>query len=456
MQSQSTKFPRSGTSCDAFGEQENRSTRVLYTQLKRHIHSLVALAVRALSVLVGFGITFFIARQFGPLANGQYALITQTAMFLSILAVGGIDMAVVREFSAAVARGIAVERATFIKISLYSMSFAVLICIALLIGGNHLLALIIKSAVPEGALAVLCMILVSRTLTRIMSAVLRSQKSYLLGQSVEVLLIPAAVMACIAFGWLQRIEDVLWCTAIAGLLTGLIGILASLRYTRADPAALRVPMRSILRAALPLWGVAIALNIADWYSLATVSAVLGVYDAGLYRVALQIGTVLSIVSMGLFSVFSAQISAAHAAGDRREVAHLSRAATWLSTLLVLPAAAVLLIFARPILALIGPQFVDVANIVRMVVIGQTIYTITGPSGLTLALTGHERVNFMITIISTGSLLIIAPIAAHFAGLMGVAGYVSLILVARNVASLIAVYRLEGINVMTGQVHARAS
>lgn len=428
---------------------------MLYTQLKRHMHSLVALAVRGLSVLVGFGVTFFIARQLGPVANGQYALITQTAMFLSVLAVGGIDMAVVREFSAAVARGIAIERATFVKVTLYSMSFALLIILILLLSGDHLLALIVKSAIPSGALVLLCMILVSRTLTRIMSAVLRSQKSYLLGQSVEVLLIPAVVLACIVFGWLRTIEDVLWGTAIAGLATGLIGIAASLKFTRADPSALRVPMRAILRVAMPLWGVAIALNIADWYSLATVSAVMGVYDAGLYRVALQIGTVLSIVSMGLFSVFSAQISAAHAAGDRREVAHLSRSATWLSTVLVLPAAAVLLIFAEPILALIGPQFVEVANVLRVVVIGQTIYTITGPSGLTLALTGNERINLRITIISTGSLLIVAPIAAHLAGLLGVAAYVSLILVARNLASLIAVYRLEGINVMTGRIHARA-
>lgn len=420
-----------------------------------HYQSLVALAIRALSVLAGFVVTYFIGHRLGPAANGQYALVTQTAMFLSIVSVGGIDMAVVREFSATVARKITLHRFSFIRVTLQSMGFAAAIIVILAVAGQPLLNLLGRAAVPEDAIPVLSIILVSRTLTRLMSAVLRSQRSYILGQAVEVLLIPACIIVPLAIGLLHDVSQVLWATAWAGMAVSLVGIGGSLRFTTQSPDALSVPMRKVLRVAVPLWGVAIALNISDWYSLAVVSAVLGVYQAGLYRVALQIGTAMAIISMGLFSVYSAQISAAHHADDRAAVARLARSATIISTLCALPMAAILFVLARRLLFFIGPEFASAAIVVRIMIVGQTLYTITGPSGLVLALTGHERVNFLITAISTASLAIVAPFAAKMYGLVGVVSYVAAILVGRNVASLYGVWRLERINVMTGAVRDAA-
>jgi O-antigen/teichoic acid export membrane protein len=422
-------------------------------RLRQHGDSIASLLIRALSVLAGFGITFFLGHQMGPAANGQYALITQTAMFLSIMAVGGLDMALVKEFSVATARKLPIHIGSFLKTSAYSLGFTALILLALLAGGNELLALLLKGALPAGALALLCLILIARTLTRLMSAILRSQKAYLLAQTVEVLIIPLVVLACIMLGLFRTVEEILWITAISGLAAAAIGVFASLRYTSGVEEAHSVSMRSVLKTAVPLWGVAIALNLADWYNLATTAAMLGVYKAGIFRVAMQMCTMLSIVSMGLLGVFSAKISEAVARNDKQMVAQLSRTATRLSTALVLPAALLLFVFADPILHLVGPEFTEAATLMRIMVVGQAIYTITGPAGLTLALTGHQRVNLLITLINTGSLLVLAPVFLHYFGLAGIASYTAFLLVARNIASLYAVYKLEGINVVTGKVVA---
>lgn len=409
----------------------------------------MSLAIRALSVLVGFAITWYIGHYLGPVANGQYALITQTGMFLSVVAVGGIDMAVVREFSATIAQKVALGRRTFARTTMHALAIAGLIAAAIAIGGQSLLKLLLGENLPASAVILLCLVFFARTMTRIMSATLRSQKSYFLSQIVEVLMIPSIVVAGILAGLLPTIEAILWATAIAGIVAAIVGIAGSLRHTSNAPDALQVDSKALLKIALPLWGVAIALNFAEWYGLATVATMLGTYEAGLYRVAIQIGTVFSIVSMGLFAVFSAKISAAAAGNDRREIARLGRTATLLSTALVVPLALAIFGFATPLLKLIGEEFASAAAILQIVVVGQLVYTMTGPAGLVLALTGHQRVNLRITIMSMIFLVFAAPAAALFAGAVGVACVASGVVIGRNLASLYFVKSLEGINVVTG-------
>lgn len=428
----------------------------MFEKLLAHRTSIASIAIRMASVAAGFVIMLFISRSWGPSANGVYALVTQTAMFLSVIAVGGLDLAVVRDFSRAIVAKRPIALASFLRVIGYAGGFAAIIIGILLAGGNVTMRWMVGAQLPAIALGVLCTLILARAMTRVLSAVLRSQRQYVLGQVVEVLVIPVLVIGAIAAGWRASIDQVLIATAVAGAVAAVIGIMASLRHTRTRGDVETVPMRPMLKAALPLWGVAIALNVADWYGLATVASVLGVHEAGLYRVAMQVGTVFAIISSGLFGVYSAQISAAHIAGDPQRVARLTRTATRLSIAFVIPPAIILLGFAGPLLALIGPEFAAAKSMLIVIVIGQILYTVLGPAGITLAMTGHERVNLVITLISTASLLLVAPFAASQFGAIGVAAWISFILVARALASLIIVQRLTGINVLTGSYQSSTS
>lgn len=421
---------------------------------RQHFQSVTALGIRGLSVLAGFALSFVIGHRFGPEANGTYALLTQSAMFLSVVAVGGLDLAVVRQFSSVIARRQLLSAATLLRVIGLSICFAAAIIAGLLAGGPATLHWVVGGILPAGGLFILCILLLSRAMTRISSAVLRSQKRYILGQSVEVLMIPTLVLGMIATGWINGIGSILWLTAAVSAAVAIGGIVASFAGSSRATEAATLPIRPMIRIALPLWGVAIALNIADWYGLVVVANIAGIYDAGLYRIAMQFGTSLAIVSMGLFSVFSPQISAAWADEDLAGVARLGRTATQLSALFTLPPALLILVAAEPLLGLIGAEFTAAAPMLRIIVVGQIIYTITGPAGLVLAMTGHERVNFAITLTSTLSLILFAPLIAQAFGAAGVATCVALFLVGRNLASLYFVNRLCGINPLTGSVRTR--
>jgi O-antigen/teichoic acid export membrane protein len=419
--------------------------------LRAHAQSITSLGIRGLAVLMGFGVSFVIGHWFGPAANGTYALVTQSATFLAVVAVGGLDLAVLRQFAASGAQFGRVSTRSLLRVIGYLLALAGMGIVLLSFGGPDFLHWAVGGTLPAHGLLILCIMLVARALTRVASAVLRAQKQYAFGQMVEVLLIPSTTLLAIALGLAATVGAILWVTAIGGLTIGLIGIGCALAGTRRDAAAADVPMRPLLRIALPLWGVAIALNVADWFGLVVVANVLGIYEAGIYRIAVQVGTCFAIISMGLFSVLSPQISAAHALGDTAQVGRLARHATLLSVVFALPPAIMLLLFAEPLLALIGPAFVAAAPMLRIIVVGQILYTITGPAGLVLAMTGHERTNLMVTLISTASLIFVAPFAARAFGAIGVAAYIAAIQVLRNVASAYFVRRYTGVNVMTGHI-----
>jgi O-antigen/teichoic acid export membrane protein len=419
-----------------------------------HRQSLASLAMRGAGVLAGFVVTFLIGRWFGPRANGQYAIVTQTAMFLSIVAVGGLDLAVVREFSRTQTVGKKLALSTFLRSLGQVVLLALIIVAALTIGGDRLLRLMGPEAVPANALVVLCMILLARTMTRFLASMLRSQSRFVLAQAVEVLLIPLGTIALVAVGAAHSVRGLLWATAAAGLATAAIGVAASLRLVGRGQATLSVPNATLYATALPLWGVAVTQNLSDWYGLATVSAVAGIYDAGLYRVAAQFAMAFSLVSTGLFGTFATQISSAFHAEDRQRVATLASSATRLSAVLMAPVAASFLLFAPRVMGLVGPEFRAGAPLLQVLVIGQVAIALASPAGLVLALTGHPRVNLAFTGISAAFILLLAPMVGHAFGAVGIAAFVSAALVGQNIAAHLSVRRLEGIDALFGRVLVR--
>ncbi|MBH0111341.1 oligosaccharide flippase family protein [Novosphingobium sp. YJ-S2-02] len=423
----------------------------MISQLKVHFQPIAALVIRGGSVLAGFFVTLYIGRTLGPEANGTYGLITQSAMFLSVVAVGGLDLATVRQLAGAVVEKKRLDRTNYLAIVGYTMGIAVLISAALLIGGKHASELLTKADLPFKIVLILIFIFISRTLTRVMSAILRSQGSYIIGQAVEVFFIPTSVCIALVVGSFAEVTDILTFTATSGMIVGISAVLFGLRFTQSDGQGFKATFRSLMKIALPLWSVSIALNISDWYSLVTVAGTLGVYDAGLYRVAYQISSALAVITLGLYSVFSPKVSAARAAGDDLRVALLGRSATRLSIAFAAPAVIILFVFAPQILGLVGEEFVAASPILRIMTVAQAIYVAAGPSGLVLAMCGQERYNFLITATSLGLLIVCAPLAAQWFGLVGVSVFVGAAMVGRNVASYFALRRLTGINILNGTV-----
>lgn len=419
--------------------------------LRSHLSPLLSLSVRALSVLAGFAIAFFIGHELGPAANGHYAVITQTATLLAALATGGFDLAIVREYAAAIPGLKPISRGDILKvfalIAAVSGAIVVVLTVVVLVLGLG----IYDEISTANALALLAAIFVTRALGRIGSAFLRAQQQFVLSQGIELLFVPLAVLALVLIHMPPSTDTILLWTAAAGVAVGLAGIAINLALATRAADGFSLPIGRLVKTALPLCGVTLTLNFADWYSLSVVAWTQGIAEAGIYRVSMQFGMMLWIVSAGLYSVFGTRISAAFAAQDREAVARICRSAMQLALLLIVPAAAVLILAAPEILLLIGPEFSGGAPIIRIVALGQVLIAVTGVAGIALIMAGHARLNFIITAAGLAAMLVLAPLGAWLMGPVGVAACVTAITVAMNAANAGALYRVSGINAITGKV-----
>ena len=416
---------------------------------RAHFASLASIGVRGLSVLAGFAIAFLIGGWLGPEALGTYALVTQTAMFLSIVAVGGLDLSIVRFFPK-----VPGEPAYARKSVLRMFGACLAICLVLVAGvmlfGGTYFSLFEEVEADLFLLSLLAGIFVSRAFTRATSAFLRSQRHYVYSQVVEVLLIPLPVLGLIVFGVTETVRDILLATALVGALAIAIGLASSFAQTTGRPEGKTVSLSPLYIAAMPLWGVAILKNFGDWYGLSVVSSQLSVAEAGIYRLAWQIATSIAIITIGIFGVFSPQIGTAVAQGQTETVARLARTATRLSIALTIPAILFLAGVSGLILNFVGPEFIASQTPLLILLGGQAILVVTGPAGIVLALMGRQKVNLCISLVAVLTLVIAVPLGASLYGLAGAAAAVALITAGQNVAAYLSVRLLLGIDIWKGR------
>lgn len=436
----------------AVGDVSSVKMLVLVTgMLRQNAAVLVSLVVRAAAVVAGFAVTFLIARNLGAAATGQFALVSQTAVFLAILGLLGLDVSAVRHFAKARAHGVKIAVRSLLEILGSSAALILAIVAVLWLGGSWIWQLLFDDTVPEALLPVLCLLLIGRAGARMFGALLRSQHAFALGQIVPALVIPLFTALALLTGLVETVSGALWAMAAGGLVALALGAIATFANASAAPDAARIDMRAVFASSLPLWGVGIAQNIGDWYALAISANVLGPAEAGFYRVAFQVAAILQVVSMAVFSVYSAKISSAFHADDRRHAASLAADAVRFSSVLAIPVGLLLIFAGGFILAQIGPEFEAGYWVLVILVIGQVAAAMTGPCGLVLAMSGNEKANLAITLVSTVVLLLLLPFAATYGGLEALAVCVSVVIIAQNLTAYFVVLRRERINIWLGRI-----
>lgn len=414
---------------------------------------LLGFGGRGLSVVLSFAVTWFIGNRFGPGGSGQYALITQTGMLFSLCVLIGMDFAVSREFARAPAGERRVDRRSVLHLLAFIIASNIVFVVAIgllppawtverfgLRGGRFELALI-------GA------VMLSRSMGRATAAFLRSQGDHMLGQLVELLAIPLIVLLSIAAFSFRSVDQLLLVTIGAGFVAAAIGIASCLRHTGSGPQQIAISVRRLLAIGFPQWGIAVMLNLVDWYSLAVVSAAAGLADAGVYRVAAQVGSVLTFGITGVTAVMAVQIARAHHAGDNAAIGRLCRRSTRLIMALVVPPTLLLLGLAPQLLSLFGPEFAAGAPVMRILLIAQLIYGLLCSASQVFSIQGRPRLMVMVTLFTTGGFLVLAPLLHRTAGLEGVAIASLLFFLARGLAEFLLVWRTIGINSITGRTRS---
>ena len=417
--------------------------------LTRHMPQIAALTVRGGGVISSFAVTYLLGRYFGAAATGQFGLMMQTAMFLAVLGLMGLDVSVVRHFAKTIPQKQTIALGAFGKVLGISALLLCSIVALIAVGGEWIWRLLFSDVVAIALLPLLCVLVLLRGAVQLLGGLLRSQHRFVLGMAVPSLFIPVAAAFALFSGYAASVEGALWGASFGGVVAIILALLFLTSHIGRGPDSVAIPMRSVMASSLPLWGSVLTLVIGEWYGLAVAAQILGADASGLFRVSFQIAASVQIISSALAAVYSAQISTAFHSGDRLQVAQLARSAVLLSLGFAVPLAALILLSGSFLLGQIGEEFLAASPLLYVLVIGQVLIAFTGPSGLVLAMSGNERINLVISLIGITVLLALAPFAAHNLGLIGIGLSLSGVLVARNLAALIIVRRKLRINIWTG-------
>jgi O-antigen/teichoic acid export membrane protein len=440
----------------ADGAMLSKLVRVSRRAIEAYGEAIIAIGIRGGSVLAGATLTWLISRQYGAEANGQFALVVQTGQFLSVIGLVGLDIAVVRHFSAARAAQAPLSRRVLLVTSGVALAFLTFSAIFLALNRELIAESIFANSIPKDFIFFSSAILVGRGGARYIGAVLRSQGAYVVGQAVEAFLIPTAtVLVCsiLFFLGFLRFETILWVTAALGIIIMLGSFPICLAQTSRGRNLTSPALRTLMASAVPMWGVGILSVVGDWYGLVVAANLLGPTEVGYYRVAVQVTISLQVISMALFSVYAPKISASFHKSDLRSVGALTRNATILSAVFTIPLAFTIVLFAEAILAFFGPEFISAAPTLRVLVFGQMALTLTGPCGITMAMAGYERTNLIFNIGAALLLFIIVPFATRHLNIIGLAASLSIVLLFRHLAAVLWLRWKVGLNVITGVIHS---
>ena len=165
----------------------------------------------------------------------------------------------------------------------------------------------------------------------------------------------------------------------------------------------------------------------------------GVSPVGVLAAIRQLQQLPAVVYQMLLSVASPMFASAYARDARAEQQHLYALTTDWAVRTAIPLILFLSLFARPVLAMFGPNFANSGMIpLQILMLAQFFNLVTGPNGGLGMMSGLERELFRIDLATvTGTALLLA-VSVPFFGLVAVAVCILGNSIANNLASLILV------------------
>ncbi|WP_157933928.1 oligosaccharide flippase family protein [Vibrio cyclitrophicus] len=161
-------------------------------------------------------------------------------------------------------------------------------------------------------------------------------------------------------------------------------------------------------------------------------------DLSIIAISLKLTTLLSFIIISVNKVLAPKIASTYKKGNILSLQELITKSSRLMWGLCLPAVLFLMFFSKDILAMIDPSYKDEYLVLVILAVGQLVNVITGNIGLLLSMTGHEKVQRNILLISLVLSLVLGAVLIPNLGPLGASIMVSTTVVLVNVSSYVYV------------------
>ena len=344
-----------------------------------------------------------LARFLGASDYGLYTIALSVAAVASALSVFGLDAAMIRFVAIAIARGDEARARGIAQVGIVIPAFlSCLVGMGVAIAAEPLAVTVIGEPALAPVLrvgAVLVPALVANSLlTATLQGIRRIGQSVWAEQFVQPVLRAAILVAFAVMGLTAQLAVVatLLSTVAVGLLMAWY-VQRSLAWTG---RATR-PTKEIVRFSLPVYFSNIVHTFGGNLQTLLLGGLSSVASAGVFAVASQLQLIGSLFHMAIVRSTMPAFAELHDAGERRRLEGLYQATSKWTFSLNVPFFLVALGFADTLMLVFGPEFVQGADALVVLAVGNLVSSATGTSGAMLDMTGHTAMKLVNSTLAVG-------------------------------------------------------
>ena len=151
-----------------------------------------------------------------------------------------------------------------------------------------------------------------------------------------------------------------------------------------------VDYQEIYRTTVPLWMVVIAQQLNQWGGQFISSVHVAEEELALLAIAMRIALLVPMILTAVNMVVSPRFAALYHKGEIEETENVLARSLKLLAVVSLCIFLVMFFFGENVLAVFGNQYVAAGGLLSILVCGQLVNALTGPSGKLLMMSGFER------------------------------------------------------------------
>lgn len=400
---------------------------------------------------LAFLMSIIFARFLGKAGLGIYMYATTWANLLSVPATIGIDRLVVKEIAVYRAKSqwelmAGLLRGSNLLVSSASIAIAIIAtAIVLNVQGD-----IDETVVIAVAMAMITVPIAS--LRNLRSGAMRGLNRVVLGQVPDSLLAPLIVvcLTCLTYLLFPENFNVFWLLGIkitAITITFFIGswwLLKSLP-SEVKQAKPQYVWKKWLVAGLPFMFLGTVELVYSRIDIVMLGSIKDVQAVGTYTIIVGITQLAVFIHYSANSALAPNIASLYSENKLKQLEQIVRRSLVIVFLLSLMIAGTVMGLGKYILAIFGSEFISGRTAMNILIAGQLFEAFTGPVGLLLSMTGHQKYIAFSTGASAVLNIILNAILIPRWGINGAAAATSASIIVINIANVILVQKKLGIS-----------
>jgi len=195
---------------------------------------------------------------------------------------------------------------------------------------------------------------------------------------------------------------------------------------------LRFDHHEIFRTTVPLWIVVISQQLNQWGAQFISSVYVEEGDLALLAIAMRIALIVSMILTSVNMVVSPKFASLYHAGEIDKIEAVLLRSLKLLTVVSVLVFTFIIFFGGDLLRVFGPQYVEARVMLSILVCGQLVNALTGPSGRLLMMSGFEKDIRNSSLVVTVLGLCLAFVLVRWYGVVGAAVATAVTISAQNI------------------------